>query len=71
MSKATMEFDLGDPASREQHEHAADGFRYYRVIEELAAKFAEKGDTGYKRTLEHLGKKHALPRIRALALATA
>jgi len=69
MSKATMEFDLADLGSREQHEHAADGFRYFRVIEELAGNFVEKGDTHYSRLLEHLSKKHAVPRVRDVSLS--
>lgn len=62
MSKAIMEFDLADPASKEQHEHAADGHRYFRILEDLAERF----DTKQQDLLRYLGRKHGVPRVAAL-----
>jgi hypothetical protein len=59
-----MEFDLAEPTSREQHEHAADGFLYYRLIEDLISEFSSRGDELHIALLEKLSKKYGLRRVR-------
>lgn len=67
MSRAIMEFDLSDPASKEQHEHAADGFRYYKVLEDLAKEMRNNKGDYYLHLMATLGRKHSVPRIRTVA----